>query len=135
MDLNDLLADVDGIGGDYYVPSQPADAPGDAPGDAPTAGEPVTAAAPAAPPPADAFTDALEMVRDAEMEMVVELGTAHLPLRDVIALADGGAFTLPTRPEDPVKIFVADQCIGHGEALLIDGRLAIRLLELYQFTA
>ncbi|OPZ82094.1 MAG: flagellar motor switch protein [bacterium ADurb.Bin429] len=134
MDLNDLLADVDGIGGDYYVPSQPAEAPNDVPA-APAPVTTGTAAPPVRPAAADTLTEALEMVRDAELEVYVELGTAHLPLREVIALADGGAFTLPTRPEDPVKLFVADQCIGHGEALLIDGRLAIRINELYQFTS
>jgi flagellar motor switch protein FliN/FliY len=129
MDLNDLLAEVDGIGTDYYVPSTPTEEVAEA------AAAPDTPAVemPALPPStrSTALSEALEMVRDAELELYVELGTARLPLREVMALQDGGEFVLETHPDDPLKIFVDEHCVGYGEALLIDGHLAIRITALH----
>jgi flagellar motor switch protein FliN/FliY len=127
MDLNDLLADVDGIGSDVFIPSQTEGAP---PPPARVSAEPAALLPPTAPAPAGTVTDALAMVRDAELDLSVELGTAHLPLRMVMTLAQGGQFTLDTGPGQPLKIFVGDHCIGAGEALLIDGHLAIRITDL-----
>lgn len=134
MDLNDLLADIDGIGSDVFIPSTTDHAlPAPTVDSAATAviDAPSPAAHTAAEPHISApCIDALAMVRDAEVTLRVELGTAHLPLRTVMTLTHGGDFALDTGPGHPLTIFVGEHRIGAGEALLIDGHLAIRITEL-----
>lgn len=125
MNLDDMLADIDGIGGDYFARSNvPL-----------RATEPATASQlppPTAPPAAPSATApvALDMVLDVEFEVMVELGTGRIPLRQLLQLHAGDRFPLEKRADELLDLYVNDRRIARGEALVVDGSLAIRIVEL-----
>jgi len=152
MDLNDLLAEVDGVGHEQIaapaatrpvapsiLPERSEHAPADEmslPLDVslPPAGEQETL--PAAHPQSERVGvktpqfASLDLILDVELEVLVELGQARLPLKKLIAIQSGDSFLLDGRAESPLKIFVNDQLVAHGEPLVVDGSLAVRLVEL-----
>jgi len=164
MDLNDLLAEVDGIGQfeqaaaatatrpllserSEHTPDGEMSLPLNAPLPIqptveritlPTA-EPISGPLPAAArepqrseriaPHAPQFSS-LDLIMDIELEVMVELGQARLPLKKMIAIQPGDNFLLEGRADTPLKIFVNEQLVAYGEPLVVDGSLAIRLVEL-----
>lgn len=139
MDLNDLLAEIDGIGGDRFIPSgkAPAEVPAPAPADdtaevpapAPAAAAPVLAAVLPAAPTAPAL-GSLDMVLDVELELTVELGQTRLPLKRLMEIQPDDEFLLEQRPDDPLRLYVNDRLVALGEALVVDGMLAVKVTEL-----
>ena len=127
MSLDELLAEVDGIGGDTFIPSPALRAAVESPA--------VTApvkAAPSKPPvtidePADA---SLERVFDVEFELTVELGTVELSLNELLALAPGDCLAPEQGPQDLLRIFVNDRLVAHGEAVIVDGARAVKIVEI-----
>lgn len=133
MDLNDLLSEIEGIGVDRFVASTPT-TPAAPPPPVPTEPAEAPTAIPAVTPPAAAaLTEdygALEMVLDVELDLQVELGATRMPLRSLIALTPGDTIRLPQGGDDALKIYVNDRLIALGEALIVDGALAVRVTEL-----
>lgn len=159
MDLNDLLAEVEGIGGDRYMPSaRAAEAPKPAAAPVLTAfaeSEPSAVAvavaeideldvmpdvlpetlsladalapAPVAPPP---DFGSLDMVLDVELELTVELGELRLPLKQLLHLQQGDRLALGKRQDEPVTILVDGRAVARGEALVVDGSLAVKITEI-----
>ncbi len=157
MDLNDLLADVEGVGEDYFVHSAPPPASRVKP---PIAGTmrsvkglddiaPVTAPASAPTPPASVVAapaeatapsgrepvGKLDLVIDIEMELTVELGRLLLPLKDLLRVQPQDRFILQQSASTPLDIYVNHQLIARGEALIVDGNLAVKIVELHPLTA
>ncbi len=144
MDLDNLLADIDGIGTDRFVPSAPN--PAEAPHPAATAEPAAMPTVDATPLADDAFLTvaqmlggtpapvhpqfgSLDMVIDLELEVLVELGEARLPLRELMRIRPGDQLPLQQRPSDLVKIFVNDRLVAHGEPLVVDGGLAVKVVD------
>ncbi len=135
MDLNDLLADIEGIGEDSFVrsalPKQAAHKPAlaELPVTSERSQEPTliagTVAAPPLKPPAQ-----LDLVLDVEMELTVELGRINLLLKDVMAIEDGDRLALNRGADAPLNIYVNDRLIARGEPLVVNGALAVKILEL-----
>jgi len=133
MDLNDLLHDIEGIGGDAFVPSTPApQPPAPPPGELPAEPAPAACAAPAGIELLDlpAGCGSLDMIVDVELDVLVELGQVRVPLKQMMAIQPGDHLILDGRADAPLKVFVNNRLVAYGEALIIDGSLAIRLLEL-----
>ncbi|MHB9025429.1 MAG: FliM/FliN family flagellar motor switch protein [Armatimonadota bacterium] len=141
MDLNDLLAEIDGIGADQFVPTKPAGSSTAAPtADMQEDGVPVSEAPMSKPLLSDQTgqtlaqpalsQDALDMVADVEFDVVVELGEARLALNEVLNLQPGDQFLLEQGPSHPLNIFVGDRLVAYGEAVMVDGALAVKILEI-----
>lgn len=135
MGLDDLLSSVDGIGGDSFVRSAPPKRPEalKATPEAPVApAKPplarprdVPAPTPASEPP----SPMLDLVLDVEFEVIFELGSAQVPLKQLLHPRPGERYALDRQPDQPLDIYVGDRLIARGEALLVDGDLAVRLTE------
>lgn len=67
-----------------------------------------------------------------DVELLVELGRMSLPTDAAQQLEPGALVTLNEFPGDPVAIYANGRVIGRGEVLVIDGKLGIRLTELYR---
>ncbi|MHB9130834.1 MAG: FliM/FliN family flagellar motor switch protein [Armatimonadota bacterium] len=150
MELSELLAEVDGIGPDQFIRStQPVTATEEGHmhteeqlDESTILFEAMTPASGMETPSGKtkAATDtvtilgpklgSLDMVLDVELEMVVELGQTRMPLRDLLSIRSADQFALLQRPEDPLKIYVNDQLVAHGEALIVDGALAVKITEM-----
>ena len=143
MDLNDLLAEIDGIGSERAAqdislrtlppaadaPAVPTSDPIMVQAEAPilTTESPVVTETPAAMP--HSFPS-LDLILDVELEVQVELGQVRVPLKKMVSLQTGDALTLDGRADAPLKILVNDQVVAYGEPLVVDGSLAVRLVRL-----
>jgi type III secretion protein Q len=61
-----------------------------------------------------------------------DLGQQHLPLRELRAMQPGYSFTLEPINRPPVRIMAGEQLIGRGELVIIDDRLGVRVVTLFQ---
>ena len=92
-----------------------------------------TQAAPSeAPSEAPASAPGLERLVDVELRLSVELGTARLPLRDVLQLAKGSVVELDRDRSEPADLYLNGRRIGRGEVTTVDDRLAVRIVELVE---
>ena len=79
-----------------------------------------------------ANTDAatLELMRDVQLDMTVELGRTHMHLEDVLQLRKGAVVPLDKLAGDPADIFVNGRLIARGEVLVLNDNFCIRVAEL-----
>ncbi|MCR9133442.1 MAG: flagellar motor switch protein FliN [bacterium] len=72
----------------------------------------------------------MDMLRDVEMEVSVELGRIELPLGRVLQLAKGSVIELDKLAGEPVDIMVNGQKIAQGEVVVIDEHFGVRISNL-----
>jgi flagellar motor switch protein FliN/FliY len=81
-----------------------------------------------APPSTEAAT--IELVRDVEMDLKIELGRTHMYLEDVLKLKRGSVVPLDKLAGDPVDIYVNGRLIARGEVLVLNDSFCVRVAEL-----
>lgn len=69
----------------------------------------------------------LGILRDINMELIVELGRAEMSMKDVLRLTRGSAIELDRQCSDPVDIYVHNQLVARGEVLAIDENFGIKI--------
>ena len=69
----------------------------------------------------------LEVVLDIPVELSVELGTCHLPMRQVLQLEPGSIVQLDKTADAPVDVFVNRKLVARGEVVVLEDRLGIRV--------
>jgi len=72
----------------------------------------------------------LEMMRDVELDMTIELGRTHMHLEDVLQLKKGAVVPLDKLAGDPADILVNGRLIARGEVLVLNDNFCIRVAEL-----
>jgi flagellar motor switch protein FliN/FliY len=72
----------------------------------------------------------LELIRDVELDLKIELGRTHLPLDEVLRLRKGSVVPLEKLAGDPVDIFVNGRLIARGEVLVLNDNFCVRVAEL-----
>ena len=72
----------------------------------------------------------LELIRDVELDLKIELGRTHLPLEEVLKLRKGSVVPLEKLAGDPVDIFVNGRLIARGEVLVLNDNFCVRVTEL-----
>lgn len=80
------------------------------------------------PPSADHAT--LELLRDVELNVKIELGRTHMYLEDVLRLRRGSVVTLDKLAGDPVDIYVNGRLVARGEVLVLNDNFCVRVAEL-----
>lgn len=80
-------------------------------------------------PPSGEFAT-LELIRDVELDLRIELGRTHMPLEDVLRLRRGAVVPLDKLAGDPVDIFVNGRLIARGEVLVMNDNFCVRVAEL-----
>lgn len=81
-----------------------------------------------APPSADVAT--LELIRDVELDLKIELGRTQMHLEEVLKLHKGSVVPLDKLAGDPVDIFVNGRLIARGEVLVLNDNFCVRVAEL-----
>ena len=81
-----------------------------------------------APPSEEIAT--LELIRDVELDVKIELGRANMQLDDVLRLHKGSVVTLDKLAGDPVDIYVNGRLIARGEVLVLNDSFCVRIAEL-----
>ncbi len=72
----------------------------------------------------------MDMLRDVNMDLSVELGRIELPLGRVLQLAKGSVIELDKLAGEPVDIIVNGQHIAQGEVVVIDEHFGVRISNL-----
>jgi flagellar motor switch protein FliN/FliY len=80
------------------------------------------------PPSSEAAT--LDLLRDVELNLKIELGRTSMYLEDVLRLNKGSVVTLDKLAGDPVDIFVNGRLIARGEVLVLNDNFCVRVAEL-----
>ena len=74
--------------------------------------------------------NSMDLLKDVEMDVSVELGRIELPLGKVLQLAKGSVIELEKLAGEPVDILVNGQRIAHGEVVVIDEHFGVRISNL-----
>ncbi len=72
----------------------------------------------------------LGLIMEVPLRLSVEIGSARMPVRDVLALAKGSIVELDRMNGDPADVYVNDRLIARGEITVQDERVAVRVTEL-----
>lgn len=81
-----------------------------------------------APPSAQAAT--LDLLKEVELDVRIELGKTRMYLEDVLRLRKGTVVTLDKLAGDPVDIYVNGRLVARGEVLVLNDNFCIRVAEL-----
>jgi len=80
--------------------------------------------------PASTSEATLDLVRDVEMDLTIELGRTHMYLEDLLRLRKGAVVPLDKLAGDPVDIHVNGRLIARGEVLVLNDNFCVRVAEL-----
>jgi flagellar motor switch protein FliN/FliY len=72
----------------------------------------------------------LELLRDVELDLRIELGRTHMYLEDVLQLRRGSVVALDKLAGDPVDVFVNGRLVARGEVLVLNDNFCVRIAEL-----
>ena len=75
-------------------------------------------------------TATLDLIRDVELDLKIELGRTHMYLEDVLKLRKGSVVPLDKLAGDPVDVFVNGRLIARGEVLVLNDNFCVRVAEL-----
>ena len=77
-----------------------------------------------------AETATLDLIRDVELELKIELGRTQMYLEDVLKLRKGAVVPLDKLAGDPVDIYVNGRLVARGEVLVLNDNFCVRVTEL-----
>lgn len=112
-----------GAGAGFGAPAGSADAP------SPVAGDPFSL-------PnfsqviQDAQVSSIDLLRDVELNVKIELGRSRMLVEDVLRLAEGSVVELDKLAGDPVDVFVNDRLVARGEVLVLNDNFCVRVNEI-----
>ena len=73
----------------------------------------------------------LEVLLDVPVKVTVELGACQMSMRDVLQLNSGSIVQLDKIAEAPVDLYVNQKRIAHGEVVVIEDRLGIKITKVF----
>jgi flagellar motor switch protein FliN/FliY len=80
--------------------------------------------------PATTEVATIELIRDVELNLKIELGRTQMYLEDVLKLRKGSVVPLDKLAGDPVDIYVNGRLIARGEVLVLNDNFCVRVAEL-----
>ena len=80
--------------------------------------------------PASTESATLDLIRDVELDLKIELGRTQMYLEDVLKLRRGSVVPLDKLAGDPVDIYVNGRLIARGEVLVMNDNFCVRVAEL-----
>ncbi len=80
--------------------------------------------------PAEPSSGSLELLKDVEVEITLEIGRRRLRIADVLKLSRGQTLELSKAAGEPLDIFVNGRLLGRGEAIVMGDRYGVRITEI-----
>jgi len=80
--------------------------------------------------PSGNFNLGLDMLRNIDVSLSVELGRASLPLRKVLALGADSIVPLDRLTDELLDVLVNGKLIARGEVVTQEGKFALRIVEM-----
>jgi flagellar motor switch protein FliN/FliY len=72
----------------------------------------------------------LDLLRDVELHVRIELGRARMSLEDVLKLDEGSVVELDKLAGEPVDLLVNDRLVARGEVVVVNENFAVRVIEI-----
>lgn len=80
----------------------------------------------------EAQVSGIDLLRDVNLEVKIELGRSRLLVEDVLKLVEGSVVELDKLAGDPVDVFVNDRLVARGEVLVLNENFCVRVNEIIQ---
>ena len=78
----------------------------------------------------DAQVSSIDLLRDVELNVKIELGRSRMMVEDVLKLGEGSVVELDKLAGDPVDVFVNDRLVARGEVLVLNDNFCVRVNEI-----
>lgn len=78
----------------------------------------------------DAQVSSIDLLRDVELNVKIELGRSRMLVEDVLRLAEGSVVELDKLAGDPVDVFVNERLVARGEVLVLNDNFCVRVNEI-----
>jgi flagellar motor switch protein FliN/FliY len=78
----------------------------------------------------DAQVSSIDLLRDVELNVKIELGRARMLVEDVLKLNEGSVVELDKLAGDPVDVFVNERLVARGEVLVLNDNFCVRVNEI-----
>ena len=78
----------------------------------------------------DAQASSIELLRDVELNVKIELGRSRMLVEDVLKLSEGSVVELDKLAGDPVDVFVNERLVARGEVLVLNDNFCVRVNEI-----
>jgi flagellar motor switch protein FliN/FliY len=78
----------------------------------------------------DAQASSIDLLRDVELNVKIELGRSRMLVEDVLKLSEGSVVELDKLAGDPVDVFVNDRLVARGEVLVLNDNFCVRVNEI-----
>jgi len=79
---------------------------------------------------ADAQVSSIDLLRDVELNVKIELGRSRMLVEDVLKLGEGSVVELDKLAGDPVDVFVNNRLVARGEVLVLNDNFCVRVNEI-----
>ena len=75
----------------------------------------------------DAAGQGIDLLRDVQLNVKIELGRSRMLVDDVLRLGEGSVVELDKLAGDPVDVFVNERLIARGEVLVLNDNFCVRI--------
>ena len=72
----------------------------------------------------------INMILDIPVQLTVELGRTRIPIKNILALAQGSVVELETLAGEPMDVLVNGYLIAQGEVVVVNDKFGIRLTDI-----
>lgn len=79
---------------------------------------------------ADAQVSSIDLLRDVDLNVKIELGRTRMLVEDVLKLGEGSVVELDKLAGDPVDVFVNERLVARGEVLVLNDTFCVRINEI-----
>lgn len=79
---------------------------------------------------ADAQVSSIDLLRDVELNVKIELGRSRMLVEEVLKLSEGSVVELDKLAGDPVDVFVNERLVARGEVLVLNDMFCVRVNEI-----
>jgi len=78
----------------------------------------------------DAQASSIDLLRDVDLNVKIELGRTRMLVEDVLRLSEGSVVELDKLAGDPVDVLVNDRLVARGEVLVLNDNFCVRVNEI-----
>jgi flagellar motor switch protein FliN/FliY len=78
----------------------------------------------------EAQVSSVDMLRDVDLNVKIELGRSRMLVEDVLKLVEGSVVELDKLAGDPVDVFVNERLVARGEVLVLNDNFCVRINEI-----
>jgi len=72
----------------------------------------------------------LNVLLDVPIKLSVELGSCHMPMKDLLQLSVGSVVKLDKVADAPVDVYVNQKLVARGEVVVVEERFGIKITEI-----